>query len=515
MTNSSLISTPSTNERFHSPRWTKFCVISAGVISIASGLTGIIGWHAHFSRLLQVFPDAAPMQYNAAICFILCGVGLSLLNTRFARAARWSGGVAALLSSLTLLEYLTGRNFGIDQLLFKPYFEIATAFPGRMAPLTAACFTLFGTALGLAGAGGGCLKQLAGAGLLASIIGMIGFIAILGYLTGIKVAYGWGSYSTMAFNSATALLVLGMGMLLWSWQTAARQNQSFMHWVPVVASATLIVMVGTISAATARSLRSAMEWQKHTYEVLLSAQLLLTSFRDIQRGVSEYALTGKESVRAPYSHGIRDASQELAILSELTRDNPAQQQRLKALTAQLTDVRSYTSHFIYALGHSALSAGVSLESLEEGLRMLDQSATLIDAFKLEEQRLLIQRSALTTSEFRSTVRLLYLGTVMAAIFFVIGSLLVVSEVNRRKRVELELREVSGEVNTLSGLLPICAHCKKIRDDKGYWNKIEVYIQERSEATFSHGLCETCIKELYPEIADEVISGIRDDSSKGA
>jgi PAS domain S-box-containing protein len=56
----------------------------------------------------------------------------------------------------------------------------------------------------------------------------------------------------------------------------------------------------------------------------------------------------------------------------------------------------------------------------------------------------------------------------------------------------------SEVKTLSGLLPICASCKKIRDDKGYWNQIESYIRDHSEADFSHSICPVCAKKLYPE-----------------
>lgn len=62
----------------------------------------------------------------------------------------------------------------------------------------------------------------------------------------------------------------------------------------------------------------------------------------------------------------------------------------------------------------------------------------------------------------------------------------------------ELQEALGNVKQLSGMLPICAHCKKIRDDGGYWNQLEHYITEHSEADFSHGICPECAKELYPE-----------------
>jgi len=60
----------------------------------------------------------------------------------------------------------------------------------------------------------------------------------------------------------------------------------------------------------------------------------------------------------------------------------------------------------------------------------------------------------------------------------------------------KLQQALNEVKQLSGLLPICSHCKKIRDGSGYWNSIEQYITEHSEAQFSHGICSDCIKEHY-------------------
>lgn len=62
----------------------------------------------------------------------------------------------------------------------------------------------------------------------------------------------------------------------------------------------------------------------------------------------------------------------------------------------------------------------------------------------------------------------------------------------------KLEKSLKEVKTLSGLLPICSHCKKIRDDKGYWTQIESYIHEHSEAKFSHGICQECAKKYYPD-----------------
>ena len=64
---------------------------------------------------------------------------------------------------------------------------------------------------------------------------------------------------------------------------------------------------------------------------------------------------------------------------------------------------------------------------------------------------------------------------------------------------LKLKEVLSQVKILSGFLPICSSCKKIRDDNGYWNKIETYIRNHSEAEFTHGICPGCAEKDYPEL----------------
>ena len=88
-------------------------------------------------------------------------------------------------------------------------------------------------------------------------------------------------------------------------------------------------------------------------------------------------------------------------------------------------------------------------------------------------------------------------------------LLIERDITERKRAEkeqerliLRLQEALAKVKTLSGLLPICASCKKIRDDKGYWTQIEAYISEHSEAEFSHGICPDCATKLYGEYLEK-------------
>jgi YesN/AraC family two-component response regulator len=68
--------------------------------------------------------------------------------------------------------------------------------------------------------------------------------------------------------------------------------------------------------------------------------------------------------------------------------------------------------------------------------------------------------------------------------------------SEREKLITDLREALAKVKLLSGFLPICASCKKIRDDEGYWQQIESYIRDHSEAEFSHGICPDCARKLY-------------------
>ena len=70
----------------------------------------------------------------------------------------------------------------------------------------------------------------------------------------------------------------------------------------------------------------------------------------------------------------------------------------------------------------------------------------------------------------------------------------------REKVIAELQDALDHIKTLRGIIPICANCKKIRDDDGFWSQVEVYVRAHSEAEFTHGLCPDCVEELYPDYA---------------
>ncbi|HBA60943.1 MAG TPA: hypothetical protein DCZ92_09000 [Elusimicrobia bacterium] len=97
-----------------------------------------------------------------------------------------------------------------------------------------------------------------------------------------------------------------------------------------------------------------------------------------------------------------------------------------------------------------------------------------------------------------------LGILITAVFclLVLTSFLMLIESETKRETAEKLLKLKEEVKTLSGIVPICASCKKIRDDKGYWDRVETYVSKHTEARFSHGLCPDCVKKIYPDYAED-------------
>lgn len=104
-----------------------------------------------------------------------------------------------------------------------------------------------------------------------------------------------------------------------------------------------------------------------------------------------------------------------------------------------------------------------------------------------------------------TIFLTLAGVCLSVIIAIVASYLVLKAEKVLLDEKSKLQEALDEIKTLRGIIPICSHCKQIRDDAGMWQKIEKYIHEHSEASFSHGICPDCIKKYYPEVTVSIDS----------
>ena len=94
------------------------------------------------------------------------------------------------------------------------------------------------------------------------------------------------------------------------------------------------------------------------------------------------------------------------------------------------------------------------------------------------------------------------SSVFVCIALIVPLWIIIRDVSRLEKTTARLQEALDNIETLEGLLPICANCKNIRDDDGYWQQVEVYIRQHSKVEFSHSICPECAHKLYPGLYHE-------------
>src|ERR1044071_2705681 len=176
----------------------------------------LAGWALDIATLKNVLPGQPQMVPNTALGFILSSASLWLLRAepvaaRSRRAARACAGVVALMSLLTLAEYLSGRDLRIDRLLFNDSLRGGASFPGRPSPHTALGFLLAGSALLFLSARGRRAHHFAQT--LAAAALLVALLALVGYFYEVTFLYGITAYTGMALHTALPFVLLSLGIL--------------------------------------------------------------------------------------------------------------------------------------------------------------------------------------------------------------------------------------------------------------------------------------------------------------
>ncbi len=180
--------------------------------TILLGLAVMVGWIISSQALVQIHHNFVPMQMNTAIGFLMTGVALLCTLEGWKRLGVVASGVVLLLGVLTLLQYISGGNLGIDQLFIKPTIGVDPDIPGRIGANTALCFSIVGFML---------LRSFVvkvkrcWIGMAGGIVIVLGIASLWGYLSNLPGLYGWGELlSGMAVHTAVGFLMVGVVMYL-------------------------------------------------------------------------------------------------------------------------------------------------------------------------------------------------------------------------------------------------------------------------------------------------------------
>lgn len=267
------------------------------------GVLILMAWQIGWVRLIDLFPGHGITQNNTGLCFFLAG---SFLLWRSPRS-RSVATLLALLTGATLLEYLTGAGFGIDEFLVKDYLVLHTSHPGRMAPNTALCFLFCGLA--------GALAWPFLHGLAGSVISSLGLLGLSGYMVGVESAYGWGRMTRMSPQTAVGMMLLGLALvgLAWSFHDG---KSLFPPWLlGALGLSCLILVTGAAvfsSNEERRQTRFHLEKELETETVALKLRLE-RCFDSVQRIAARWDDRGG----TPRHEWELDAARYLATIPEL------------------------------------------------------------------------------------------------------------------------------------------------------------------------------------------------------
>jgi len=161
---------------------------------------------------------------------------------------------------------------------------------------------------------------------------------------------------------------------------------------------------------------------------------------------------------------------------------------------------------VFTLFHSGRRHEAALITKGKGadhVAKLEEKMLELTSYARKKADGFMQLAEKSQSKVENITTILVVGGVFLSAFiafFTVRHVLKVEKALLNERNELQ--KALSEIKTLSGLLPICASCKKIRDDRGYWNQIELYIRDHTEAEFSHSLCPICAEKLYGDLLKE-------------
>jgi PAS domain S-box-containing protein len=298
-------------------RFSRITAVASGAFAVAAGLAALFGWHARIPVLTQVLPHLVAMQYNTALCFVLCGASLALTSCGRTRPGQYLALLPAAFGLLSLAEYATGADLGIDQLFMRDYLAVQISNPGRMAWQTAVCFTLFGVQSWLGPREGGAwAKGCAGTVMLA-----LGCAALAGYATGLFNQFIAGDATRMAVLTALGFSALGNGIMA----ELRAQGKRFAQGLPIFTA--LFFMNVTVSLWQSQRAEEHLHLRRMT--AVKAEEMVATARAELDALTAHLCVTGESwelrstMTEAQWRDDARSHMAALGVIRELGWVDPA------------------------------------------------------------------------------------------------------------------------------------------------------------------------------------------------
>ena len=204
-------------------------------LAIVIGSFMIFAWNSHSKWLWDTIPGLFQMKFNTSLTFVVGGLGLIAFSGRQKGYACIAGCVILVISGVSLVQYVTGINLGIDEIFMRDYWYPDNPIRGRMSPGTSVAFLCTGAVLILAvGKTAWSSPHIVTMELLSFVVLAIGMAAIAGYLTSAAFAYNWGSFARLSIHTALGFIALSTGMLALVWHRKGARTADAPLWLPAL-----------------------------------------------------------------------------------------------------------------------------------------------------------------------------------------------------------------------------------------------------------------------------------------
>lgn len=245
---------------------------------------------------------------------------------------------------------------------------------------------------------------------------------------------------------------------------------------------------------------------QRTIKEIRDVPFILSVMESGRRG---YIITGDNRYLESFTTAYATLDKEFNDIRDAVARNPQQLERLNTLEPLIHEKGELLKESIDLRKTSRGNREAQKYFTNKGKELMDTVIKQMDIIERSEENSLERRRARAEFIGKGTMGILILLGFLSIFLVACATFIISRDIRERIRAErerekliAELEDALTKIKTLSGLLPICSSCKKIRDDKGYWHALEEYIKEHSSAEFTHGICPECVEKLYPRLHKE-------------
>jgi PAS domain S-box-containing protein len=423
----------------------------ACIITILSGLLIIIGWFTHSDFLRTLVQGQLKAKFNVALGFVFSSIALLLLyypgksNSR-KKAPVVLAVLVSLLGLLTLLEYISGINFGIDEFFVKDELPATTGYyAGRMSPLSALNFLLIGFSLFLFNREKTAVYQF-------SWLSGIAFISLI-MLIGFNFTPDIPTFVHLTIHVAIGFITLPIAV--WFGQPALHKKISFERKLITGFTAVILViaMTSVLSFYYNNKRINTTRWVIHTNDVLSEAERILSFTKDVEAAGRGFVLTGDSSYLDPFTAAKENIYLHINHLEELTRGNTSQQTALDSLPLLIDKRIDFSQQTINLRNEQGLDAANKLINTGRGKFYSEKIREQIAKIEEVEKTLHSERLKENNNSNLSFNRAFIIFLALVFILLVIILLSVRNNIGARKKAEAEISDREEQIQTIFKAAP--------------------------------------------------------------